>query len=98
MLESRYKPGLHERIEERFPGAVILKTDPAYLQGVPDSLVLFEDHWGFLEVKRSANARRQPNQPYYVDLLNRMSFAAFIHPENEVEVLDALQYTWESQR
>jgi hypothetical protein len=51
-----------------------------------------------LEVKASADAPEQPNQEYYVNSLDAMSFAAFIYPENEEEVLDDLQSAFERRR
>lgn len=95
MLESVYQAKLIKKIKKRFPGAVVLKNDTGYLQGVPDLSVLWRERWGELEVKPEANAPLQPNQQYYVDMLDEMSFAAFIYPENEEEVLDELQRTWE---
>jgi hypothetical protein len=91
MLESVYKRKLIGRIEKRFPGCLILKNDPTYLQGVPDLLVLWNDKWGALEVKIDVDEHIQPNQEYYVHMMNRMSFAAFISPENEEAVLNDLQ-------
>ena len=79
-----------------FPGCVILKNDSNYLQGFPDLLVLYGDKWAALETKNDANARHQPNQEYYVDLLNSMSYSAFIFPENESEVLCEIQRTFQS--
>lgn len=73
-----------------FPGCVILKNDSAYLQGIPDLVIFYGDRYAFLEAKASETSKIQVNQPYYVELLNRMSFAAFIYPSNEEEVLDAL--------
>lgn len=90
MLERDYQKMLIEKLERMFPGCFILKNDPGYLQGVPDLLILHGDRWAMLEVKAKATSATQPNQPYYVDLLSRMSFAAFIYPSNEQEVLDAL--------
>lgn len=91
MLERDYQKTLIVKLERLFPGCFILKNDPGYLQGVPDLLVLYGDRWAMLEVKAKANAAIQPNQAYYVDLLDRMSFAAFIDPSNQEEVLDALK-------
>ena len=80
-----------------FPGCIILKNDGNYLQGVPDLLILWGPRWASLEVKLSENSHEQPNQQHYIDLMNKMSFAAFIHPDNEAEVLGALQFAFESQ-
>jgi hypothetical protein len=90
MLESDYQKKLIDKLENLFPGCFILKNDSGYLQGVPDLLILHGDRWAMLEVKAKATSATQPNQVYYVDLLSRMSFAAFIYPSNEQEVLDAL--------
>lgn len=98
MLESKYQSQLIERLEELFPGCVILKNDTDYLQGVPDLLVLYNDRWAMLEVKRAADAPQQPNQAYYVDLFDSMSFGTFIFPENEEEVLRDLQQAFGSRR
>lgn len=90
MLERDYQKTLIDKLERLFPGCFILKNDPGYLQGVPDLLVLYGNRWAMLEVKTSGKAATRPNQTYYVELLNRMSFAAFINPSNEQDVLDAL--------
>ena len=99
-LESKYKSELMGRIERRFPGAFFLKNDEQLLPGIPDLLILWGRRWAALEVKRDLKEmqRPRPNQPYYVDLLDGMSFAAFIYPGNEEEVLDALQRSFEAGR
>lgn len=79
-----------------FPGAMVLKNDPNYIQGIPDLTVLYCDKWATLEVKRSENASHQPNQDYYVGLMNQMSFSGFIYPENKEVVLDELQRAFRS--
>lgn len=91
MRENAYQAKLITKISEMFPGSIILKNDANYRQGIPDLLVLFNDRWASLEVKRSSKANVQPNQEYYVSKMNEMSFSSFIYPENESEVLDALQ-------
>ena len=67
-----------------------MKNDASYIQGIPDLLVLYRDKWASLEVKKSANAKRQPNQQHYVGLMNEMSFSRFISPENKDEILNEL--------
>lgn len=90
MLESRFKTNLNRELKAMFPGCIITHLDPNEIQGIPDLLILYKNKWAVLEGKKSANATHQPNQDYYVDLMDRMSFAAFIYPENKDEVLDAL--------
>jgi hypothetical protein len=90
MLENRFKTKLISEIKNLFPGCIITHLDPNEIQGIPDLLILYGNKWAVLEGKKSATASHRPNQSYYVDLMDRMSFAAFIYPENKDEVLDAL--------
>lgn len=92
--ETVYQRRLIDKLEELFPGCHIQKNDPADTQGILDLLILFRGRWAMLEVKKSAAAPVRPNQPYYVHHFNEMSFAAFIYPENEDEVLNELQSTF----
>lgn len=90
MVESNFQKGLIKELKERFPGCVVLKNDATYIQGIPDLAVFYESHYAFLECKKNAKANHRPNQEYWVDKLNEMSFARFIWPENKKEVLDDL--------
>lgn len=96
MLEKQFQANLIKELKRRFPGCIVTKTDPAYIQGIPDLLILHRDKWASLECKKSADAKKQPNQEYYVRQMNEMSFSRFICPENKEEVLDELQQTFES--
>lgn len=100
LLEGRYKTQLTGRIEKRFGSrCLVVRLDANLRQGVPDMLLLFEGgFWAALEGKTSATAPFRPNQPYYVDLLAGMCFAAFIYPENEEAVLNELQEEYEHYR
>ena len=89
--EATYQAHLIRKLEKMFPGCWIVKNDPSINQGVPDLLILFGVQWAMLEVKRSATAPEQPNQRYYVDHFDHMSYAAFIYPEIEDRVLAELQ-------
>lgn len=90
-VEAIFQINLIKKLQMMFPNGFILKNDPTEYQGIPDILILVGDRWAMLEVKREVSAEIQPNQEFYVDMFNRMSFAAFIYPENEEEVLRALQ-------
>lgn len=98
MLEGKYKTQLTGRIEERFGSrCMVVRLDAALKQGVPDMLLLFEGgFWAALEGKRNATAPHRPNQPYYVDVMDRMCFAAFIYPENEEAVLHELEQEFQA--
>lgn len=96
MLENRFKTELIKELKLIFPGCVVIHLDATEIQGIPDILVLYKNKWAALEGKKSYNSPRQPNQEYWVDVLNSMSFAAFIFPENKNEVLYDLQQSFES--
>lgn len=90
-LESEFTLDLKDELRRRFTGCFIYKLDPNQVQGIPDLLVLWESHWAILETKRGLRSVRQPNQEYYVEQFDEMSFAAFIHPLNYREVLDEME-------
>lgn len=98
MLESEYQTLLIKRIQDILPGCLVLKNDSSYLQGIPDLTILYGKRWAMLEVKTSARARKQPNQTWYICEMNDMSFAAFIWPEIEEEVLHGLQQALRPRR
>ena len=90
-LESKFQKELMDEIKDRYPGCIILKNDSGYIQGFPDWTILYKDKWAVLEAKRNDKASHQPNQEYYVDKLNSMSFSRFVYPENKEQVLAELQ-------
>lgn len=96
MLESKFQKNLINKLKVLFVGCMVMKTDPNYIQGLPDILILYKDKWAALELKKCATAHRQPNQDYYASLLNNMSFCRFIYPENEEDILNELQRTFKS--
>ena len=90
-LESKFQKELMDEIKERYPGCVVLKNDSSYIQGFPDWTILYKDKWAVLEAKKKKGAKKQPNQEYYVDKLDGMSFSRFIYPENKDQVLEELE-------
>ena len=96
MLENKFQSSVIKELKERFPDCLILKNDANYIQGIPDLLILWNDKWAALECKKSGTAHRQPNQSFYIDKMEQMSFARFIFPENRKECLDELEQSFRS--
>lgn len=90
ILESNFQSKLIKELKKIFAGCLVMKSDSGYIQGIPDLLVLYKNKWASLECKKSAGASKRPNQEYYVNLMNSMSFSRFISPENKKTVLDEL--------
>ena len=88
--ESKFQSNLKKELKERFPGCIVTKLDANQIQGIPDLLILYKNKWATLENKKSEKASKQPNQEYYVNKMNEMSFSRFIYPENKDEVLKEL--------
>lgn len=97
-LENKFQADLIKELENLFPGCLILKNDSTYKQGISDLLILWKKHWGMLEVKKSAKAKHRPNQDYYVQMTNDMSFARFIYPENKEQVLHEMESAFKPRR
>jgi 4-amino-4-deoxy-L-arabinose transferase-like glycosyltransferase len=96
-LEGKYKTELKKRMEARFPGAIILKNDEQLLPGIFDLIILWGPWYAAVEVKRNATARYRPNQEYYLNRVVEMGGLAFtLYPENEEEVLDEIQQSFEA--
>lgn len=95
-LESGFQDRLRDELKAMFPGCMIFKMDQ--IQGIPDLLILYKNMWASLECKRGTRSKKQPNQDYYVDLMNNMSFSRFVNKDNKEEVLRDLQQAFESRR
>ena len=96
MKESKFQSDLKKELKKLFPGCIVTKLDSGDIQGIPDLLVLYKNKWATLENKKSKNATKRPNQEYYVNKMNEMSFSRFIYPENKEEVLNELQQAFKS--
>ena len=90
-LESKFQKELMDEVKDLFPGCLVIKNDSSYIQGFPDWTIFYKDKYAVLEVKRSKGAKKQPNQEYYVNKLDSMSFSRIVYPENKDEVLSNLQ-------
>lgn len=92
-LESGFQDRLVQSLKDRFPGCMVFKMDQ--IQGIPDLLVLYKDKWASLECKKTAGAKKRPNQEYYVGKMDEMSFSRFVYPENKEEVLNELEQAFQ---
>lgn len=97
-LESKFQKDFLDEVKRRYPGCIALKNDSGYIQGFPDWTLLYKDKWAVLEMKKERGARKQPNQEYYVDLLNGMSFSRFVFPDNQEEVFEDLDTFFKRKR
>lgn len=93
-LERDFQSNLIKDLKRIFPGCIVMKNDSSYIQGIPDLLILYKDKWASLECKKNSRAKKQPNQEYYVELMDNMSFSRFICPENKEEIINELCKTF----
>lgn len=93
-LESGFQDRLRGHLLDKYPGCMIFKMDSP--QGIPDMLILYGDKWASLENKKEKNAEHQPNQDFYVEKMNNMSFSRFVYPENRDQVLAELDAHFKS--
>lgn len=98
MLESKFQADLIKEIKDLLPGCLVMKQDANYIQGIPDLIILYKDRWAMLECKKNKKSSLRPNQQYYIDRTNEMSFSRIIYPENKEEVLSELARSLESER
>ena len=103
--EGKFKTDLKKEIQERLPGSMVFYLNPNDIKGIPDMEILYESRWAVLEAKASEEDHKKDlkkpdkkNQSYYIDKMNKMSFAAFIFPENKEEVLNAMESALRSPR
>lgn len=96
-LESDFQKEYVLELEETFPGSMIIRGNSSWRQGVPDWMLLHGPNWAALELKRDAKAVKQPNQPYYVEKMNAMSYASFVYPSNAKAVIREIQQAFGSR-
>ena len=95
MLEKDFQPKLIRAIKDRFPGCTVMKTDPRQIQGIPDLLVLYKNHWALLETKAWSSSKKRPNQELRVGEYNKLSFSAFVNPTNMEDILNDMERSFQ---
>jgi len=97
-LESEFKSEFLGEVREMFPGCHIETNGTDFMQGIPDTTIYYGRFWAKLEFKRSKTASKRPNQDYYIDMFDEMSYARFVTPENKEDVLRGLEQTFRPRR
>lgn len=93
--KNGYQSKLIKAIKETFPGSIVLKNNANLNPGISDLLVLYEDKWCAIEVKRDAHAPYQPGQEYYLEKMGKMSCAMTAYPENHKDTINGLQHAFQ---
>lgn len=88
--KNGFQSVVKNRLKKEFPQCEVHKLNPTEIQGSPDLVILCPITWATLEVKKTKKANKQPNQEFYVEKHNNMSFSSFINPENENEIFSRL--------
>lgn len=92
MKETEFQAELKKKIKKAVPGSVVLKNSPNDILGIPDLTVLGPNgKYAILECKRASDSNIQALQDYYVDKFNKASYAIFVNPANEKEVIEDLK-------
>lgn len=65
-------------------GCIVIKMqqNATTHSGIADLFFCFEGFYGFLEVKKSRNAKFQPLQKRFIEKINKWSYGAVVYPEN----------------
>ena len=79
LTETQYQAKLKKKIESKFSDAFVFKMDPTSIgcQGFPDLIILKDNKWAALEVKRSSKERHQPNQDEMVSKIKEMGASMY---------------------
>lgn len=98
MIEKDFETQVVSNLQKRYPGSFVIKVNPHFIQGFPDRIFLYYNFWAAFDTKIAANSQKQPNQTYYIETLDKLSFATFVHPDNEMEFYNDIQRALEVRR
>lgn len=90
-LEKDFEDDFMDELDAVLPDGFWIKGNSTMRQGIPDRLFLHGPNWALLEFKRDSKSAIQPNQDWYVEKFNEMSYSAIVTPENYREVIDEIQ-------
>ena len=100
--EGDYQKDIIDRIKKALPGAIVMKNDSSYIQGIPDLTVIYGGKYAMLEVKKSYYDfvhNQQANQKDYIRKFRDWgAFSFFIYPEVDADVFEELIRYFEGGR
>ena len=92
MSEATFRTKWLNKFKKLSPDIFIEFADPKRKNGIPDVIIFYKKKYARLETKRSKNASKRLHQQYYIDYFNSQGiYAAFLTPENQEEVYNALR-------
>lgn len=82
MLEKDFQSKVIRWLKSQ--GCVVLKyeANATTKVGVADVFFCKEGFYGFLECKKSKNAKKRPGQQAFIDKMDEWSYGKFVYPEN----------------
>lgn len=90
-LESNLQTKIAKWLRSKGCFVMVLTPGKGIPRGVSDVFFCYEGFYGFLEVKKAKNAKRQPGQEQFVKKMDEWSFARIVYPENYEEVLKEIE-------
>lgn len=77
----------------RSKGCFVMKNqqNATTQKGVADVFFCKEGFYGFLEVKKSKNAKRQPGQEAFIAKMDDWSYGELVYPENWTDIQSELE-------
>lgn len=92
MTEQQLQSNIIKWLKSKGCVVVKLQAGPGTPVGISDIVFFRESFYGFIEVKKSKTAKKQPLQQEWVDKFNDWSWARFVFPANWEEVKAELEY------
>lgn len=77
----------------RSKGCFVMKNqqNATTQRGIADVFFCKEGFYGFLEVKKSKNAKRQPGQEAFIAKMDEWSYGKLVYPENWADIQSELE-------
>lgn len=82
MLEKDFQAKIIKWLKSKKCMVFKMQMNATTKAGTPDLMWCYKSSYGFIEVKRSSNAKFQPGQKEMIENLGKWTFAKVVFPEN----------------